>query len=164
MPSLLLVRHAIAEARGDSWPDDALRPLSKKGKARMQRIAERLMAIGEIAPVVLTSPLARAVATARILADNWNPTPRVVVTAALAPGFSPAATAAALGGGLTGARVALVGHEPGLGEFAAWLTGAQIPVPFKKGGAARIDAVSPLRPGCGQLVWLVTPKLVRAGD
>ena len=36
-------------------------------------------------------------------------------------------------------RLALVGHEPDLGELAAHLIGARRPLPFKKGGICRID-------------------------
>ena len=65
MQTLLLVRHAIAEPRGVGWPDDGERPLTSKGEARMREIAGRLMALGENSDVILTSPLTRAMETAR---------------------------------------------------------------------------------------------------
>jgi phosphohistidine phosphatase SixA len=55
----------------------------------------------------------------------------------------------------------LVGHEPHLGELAAWLIGAKQLVPFRKGGAARIDLESLSRPREGRLIWLATPKILR---
>jgi phosphohistidine phosphatase SixA len=58
--------------------------------------------------------------------------------------------------------IALVGHEPGMGELAAWLLGARVPVPFKKGGICRID-VSEWPPARqGQLIWMATPRMLRA--
>lgn len=164
MVTLLLVRHAIAEPRGEAWPDDALRPLSEKGEERMREIATRLTGIDETATVILTSPLMRAVETARILADIWTPAPAVEVLEPLGPGHAPAALAGALKAFEGIARVALVGHEPGLGQFAAWLTGARHPLPFKKGGVARIDVASLKALRDGQLVWLATPKMLRAGQ
>ena len=161
MQTLLLVRHAIAEPRGSEWPDDSIRPLTRKGKARMREIARRLMAIGETSDVVLSSPLKRAFDTARILTEEWTSSADVEVLEALAPGETPAKTIAAVAEKATGARVALVGHEPDLGELAAWLIGAKQPVPFRKGGVARIDLESLSRPREGQLVWLATPKLIR---
>jgi len=163
MVTLLLVRHAIAEPRGEAWPDDALRPLSEKGEERMRDIATRLLALDETATVVLTSPLARAVETARILAGIWTPAPNVVILDALGPGHAPSALADALKEFEGVARVALVGHEPDLGQFAAWLTGARHPLPFKKGGVARIDVASLKTLRDGQLVWFATPKILRAG-
>lgn len=161
MTTLLLVRHAIAEARDEAWPDDDLRPLTGKGVGRMRDIAARLQMIGETAEIVLTSPLTRAAETAAILVEAWSPPPRVKVVDALSPGHTPADTMAALAGYSRSARLAVVGHEPDLGVLAAWLTGAKHPLPFKKGGVARIDIDLPARPQCGRLIWLVTPRMLR---
>jgi phosphohistidine phosphatase len=162
MPVLLLVRHAIAESRSEAWPDDTLRPLTERGVVRMREIAARLRALGEMTQVVLTSPLTRAVETAAVLADVWAPSPDVIVVDELAPGHSPSEMAEALRRVSARTRVALVGHEPDLGEFAAWLIGAHRPVPFKKGGVARIDVATLDPPSDGALVWLATPKILRA--
>ncbi|HQX81694.1 MAG TPA: phosphohistidine phosphatase SixA [Vicinamibacterales bacterium] len=163
MPTLFLIRHAIAEERGEDWPDDTLRPLTAKGAARMKKIAERLVTLDETAEIVLTSPLTRAVETAQILKAVWTPSPAVSIVDALAPDHTPAATAAALGKFKAPARVAVVGHEPDLGAFAAWVIGTRIPLVFKKGGVARFDlpAWPPTR--AGQLVWLASPKILLAG-
>ena len=123
--TLYLVRHAIAEPRGSAWPDDTKRPLTHRGMARMREAARGLDAMGVEISLVLTSPLIRARQTAEILAQGLTSTPTVELTNGLLPGsLRPAwwrrspATA--------GSRsVALVGHEPGLGELAAWLIGAR---------------------------------------
>lgn len=164
MTTLLLVRHAIAEERGEAWPDDSLRPLTRRGLSRMRDVAARLMALGETADVVLTSPLIRALETASILREVWNPMPKVTALDDLAPGNSPESLMAALTSYARNDRVALVGHEPDLGELAAWLIGSKQPLPFKKGGVARIDVDLPVRRGRGQLVWLATPKMLRQVD
>ena len=51
-------------------------------------------------------------------------------------------------------RIALVGHEPGLGELAAHLLGAKRPMAFRKGGVCRIDlqGLTEKRPGIAGLV------------
>ncbi len=57
----------------------------------------------------------------------------------------------------------IVGHNPNLGNIASALLGGRSPiVEFKKGGMCRldIDAIPPARPG--RLVWLLTPKQLRA--
>ena len=39
---LYLVRHAIAEERGDAWPDDSKRPLTEEGMSRFRKSARGL--------------------------------------------------------------------------------------------------------------------------
>ena len=61
--------------------------------------------------------------------------------------------------------IALVGHEPDLGQLASYLlTGERNPsVRFKKGGVACIEVydLAPPKPHC-QLRWLLTPKQMTA--
>ena len=56
--------------------------------------------------------------------------------------------------------MALVGHEPNLGELAAQLIGAR-PAPVQEGGVCRIDFDILPPKGVGQLRWFVTPKMLR---
>jgi phosphohistidine phosphatase len=160
--ALYLVRHAIAAERGDEWPDDTKRPLTSKGAARMREIARGLRELDVTVDVVLTSPLIRAKQTAQLLVDSLKPAPALAVVQALAPGGTPAQVAEALGQFRRSRRLAIVGHEPGLGELAAWLIGAKTAIPFKKGGVARIDAPTLPPSGGGELAWLATPRMLRA--
>jgi phosphohistidine phosphatase len=163
---LYLVRHAIAADRGSEWPDDTQRPLTKRGVARMRRSVEGLRALGVQVDLILTSPLVRAMQTARILAAGLRPKPALERLDALGPGIAPSDVAAALTRHDTkdAGTIALVGHEPGLGLLAAWLLGTDTPLPFKKGGVCRIDVVG-LPPGRdGALVWFATPKMLRTLD
>ena len=150
---LYLVRHGIAADRGDDYPDDGKRPLTSKGAARMREIAKGLRELNVTVDVVLTSPLVRAKQTAQILVDGLKPSPTLAVVQTLAPGSTPAQVAEALGDFRKARRIAIVGHEPGLGELAAWLVGAKTRVPFKKGGVCRIDVPAFPPSGGGELVW-----------
>src|SRR5438552_12259523 len=85
-----LVRHAIAADRGDAYPDDAKRPLTHKGVARMREVVEGLRDLGITVDVVLTSPLLRAKQTAEILVGGLKPSPTLAVVSAFSPGMSPA--------------------------------------------------------------------------
>ena len=160
--SLFLVRHAIAAEPGDAWPDDAKRPLTHKGVARMREVVAGLESLGVTLDLVLTSPLLRARHTADLLLDGLRPEPALAVTAALAPGARPIQVAEELGRHAKRERIALVGHEPALGELAAWLTGAKTPFSFKKGGVCRIDVAALPPTQTGQLIWLATPRMLRA--
>jgi phosphohistidine phosphatase len=162
LSSIYLVRHAIAAERGDDWPDDAKRPLTHGGTAKMRRIARGLRALDPAIDLIAASPLVRARQTAEILAEGLKPAPKLQPMPALAPGGAPAKVAEALAALRDVKCVALVGHEPDLGQLAAWLVGGRQPFPFRKGGICRIDLNGPAAGRTGQLVWMATPKMLRA--
>jgi phosphohistidine phosphatase len=160
--SFYLIRHAIAEDRGDKWPDDRLRPLTHKGMARMRQGVRGLKALGVEIDLLLTSPLVRARQTADIVIEGMKPTPDLEVVPALSPGTARASVSEALGNFAKAQSIAVVGHEPDLGELARWLIGARAPLPFKKGGVCRIDTTGGPTAGSGQVVWFATPAMLRA--
>lgn len=154
-----LVRHAIAEERGPDWPDDRERPLTQKGITRFHEIAERLAARNVRVGAIFSSPLVRARQTAELLVPGWAQVP-VQCVDELAPEHTPASLAKVLVDRAAQSAVALVGHEPDLGILASWMIGTKNPLPFRKGGVARIDCGDTIKAGDGTLVWLVTPKLI----
>ena len=157
---LFLIRHGIAEERGDAWPDDAKRPLSEDGIERFQRSARGLARLDVWIDVVLTSPLVRARQTADIVAAAFDPQPSIVTIESLAPGGSYASLVADLEKHGRKTRIALVGHEPGIGELGARLIGSRHSFEFKKGAVCRIDLdeIPPVSPG--DLRWFLTPKVM----
>jgi phosphohistidine phosphatase len=158
---LYLVRHAVAAERGDEWPDDSKRPLTERGISRFREAVAGLAALDVAIDEVFTSPLVRAKQTADLLVAGLDPRPSLKLLDALAPGHTPSATMAQLVKAAKRRRIALVGHEPDLGELAAHLLGAPRPVPFKKGGICRIDVQGLLSKRAGTLVWFVPPKALR---
>ena len=83
---LYLVRHGLAEERGEAWPDDTKRPLTEEGMSRLRRAAHALARLELPADVVLTSPLVRTRQTAEILAGALSPHPPLINVDVLAPG------------------------------------------------------------------------------
>jgi phosphohistidine phosphatase len=159
---LYFIRHGLAEERGDAWPDDNKRPLTDDGLSRLRKAARGLARVGVAIDVVLTSPLVRARQTAEIVAAGLETRPSIVTIDSLAPAGSYAAVIQDLEKHARKCRIALVGHEPMMGELAARLIGSRHPIEFKKGGVARID-VDDLPPaGPGELRWMLTPKILRA--
>jgi phosphohistidine phosphatase len=158
---LYLVRHGIAAVRGEQFPDDTKRPLTSHGIARMRREAEGLAALGVGFDIILTSPLVRAKQTADALATSVPGKPPVLTTEALAPGGTHAAIVDELAKHSRRTRIALVGHEPDLGELAARLIGAKKAIELKKGSVCRIDVQSLPPAGPGRLRWLATPRMLR---
>jgi phosphohistidine phosphatase len=155
------VRHAIAAERGDKWPDDTQRPLTKAGIERFAQAVKGLKALDVALDEVLTSPLVRARQTAEILAAGLKRPPPIKTLDALAPGRTSAAVVAAVGKAARRPRVALVGHEPDLGELAAYLIGAGKALPFRKGGVCRIDLVEDSVTPQWTLVWFMPPRVLR---
>jgi len=159
---LYLIRHGVAEERGDAWPDDTKRPLTDDGISRMRKATRGLAQLGVSFDLILTSPLVRARQTADILAAGLEPTPVVMSVDALAPGGAYAALVTELAKHARRTRLALVGHEPGVGELAARLVGSRHPIEFKKGAVCRIDLDELPPNGPGDLRWLLPPKILRA--
>jgi phosphohistidine phosphatase len=124
---LWLVRHAHA-LDGD---DDAVRPLSAKGRAQVKRLAEFLRVSGSFAPAKLWhSPLVRARQTADLQAEKLQLIAPLCGVASLAPGNSPQAIARRLA--RMARPLALVGHEPHLSTLASLLVvGAAEPPVFE---------------------------------
>ena len=158
---LYLVRHAIAAERGEDWPDDDKRPLTTRGVARFKESVEGMRKLGVEIDEIFTSPLIRAKQTAELMAAGLSGKPTVRTLDALAPGHTPGSVMAQLARAAKRRRIALVGHEPDLGELAAHLIGAGRALPFKKGGACRIDVESLTSRRAGALSWFVQPKLLR---
>jgi phosphohistidine phosphatase len=161
MLELYLVRHGIAENRGEDWPDDSKRPLTNGGIAKLRKEARGLVALDVTFDQIITSPLVRTRQTADVLAEVLKGKPPIATTDALAPAGTPAAVIQEIGRHARKARLALVGHEPNLGELAAQLIGAKAPLEFKKGGICRIDFDVLPPKGVGALRWFVTPKMLR---
>jgi phosphohistidine phosphatase len=158
---LYLIRHGIAEARGPEWPDDSRRPLTDKGVSRLKKSARGLQTLGVSFDVMLASPLVRARQTAEVMAAAFDPRPVVVNVESLAPSGSYQALLDDLAKQTRRTRIAMVGHEPGLGDFAARLAGSRHAFEFKKGAVCRIDVESLPPTGPGALKWFMTPKMLR---
>jgi phosphohistidine phosphatase len=158
---LYLVRHAIAAERGDEWPDDTKRPLTDTGIARFKESVEGLAWLDVEIDEIFTSPLVRAKQTATLLAHGLGNKTSVKTLDALAPGHTPRQVMNDLSRAAKRHRIALVGHEPGLGELAAHLLGCARTLPFKKGGVCyiTIQGLTSRRPG--ELVWFLPPKVLR---
>jgi phosphohistidine phosphatase len=162
---IYLVRHAIAAERGDEWPDDAKRPLTTRGIARFKEVVAGLAELEAGVDEIFASPLVRAKQTAALLAAGLPGKAPIKTLDALAPGHSPSAVMHELARAAKRHRVALVGHEPGLGELAAHLIGASRALPFRKGGIACIHLQSFTSRRAGELQWLAMPKMLRGlGD
>jgi phosphohistidine phosphatase len=158
---IYLIRHGIAAERGEEYPDDSKRPLTSRGIARLKQEAKALDKLEVVFDQIIASPLLRTRQTADVLSESMKSKPPVTTADALAPAGTPAAVIQELGKHMRKGRLALVGHEPNLGELAGRLIGARAPIEFKKGAVCRIDFEVLPPKGMGQLRWFITPGMLR---
>jgi phosphohistidine phosphatase len=156
-----LIRHGIAGERGKDWPDDSKRPLTPEGLVSLRKEARALNKLGITFDQIVSSPLVRTRQTADVFSETLKGHPEIVLSDALAPAGTPAAIIQEISKHVRKARLALVGHEPNLGELAGELIGARVPLEFKKGGICRIDFEVLPPKGTGRLRWFITPKMLR---
>lgn len=168
---VLAIRHAIAEdpeAFAKTSKPDALRPLTRAGKKKMRRAARGLVRLVPHLDALATSPLTRAVETGEIVGEGYG-YEQPVSLPALAPGKSAGqvmdwlkeqAEHAKKGAETT---VAIVGHEPGLGQLVSWmLTGLRESfIPLKKGGACLVEFEGEVKPARAKLLWAMKPSQLR---
>lgn len=152
---LFLIRHGIA-APGSAFRTDADRPLTPQGRERFAQAVLGLQRLGVRLDRLYHSPWLRAAETAALLQPVLDG--EAVSSAALARPPSQALLQE-----VVGTRVALVGHQPWLGELLTWLlTGGHADgseFAFKRGGVAWLEGQP--KPGRMALQAFLPPKVLR---
>ncbi|MFZ9938066.1 MAG: phosphohistidine phosphatase SixA [Chthoniobacterales bacterium] len=121
--TLFLLRHAEAESLAAS---DSARRLTGKGEAQAERTGKFCRRHGLVPEVILSSPVARALQTARIVAKILGGTELIEVAWA-ACGMAPHQAVQELDAYRRMSSVMLVGHQPDLGALASSLIGCGDP-------------------------------------
>jgi phosphohistidine phosphatase len=161
---LYLIRHGIAQEREAGIKDED-RHLSKEGRQKTEKVAQRLLKLGLQFDLIVTSPLVRAHQTAEIL-----------VAAGLSSQLEES-THLAPGGNLSSwlvywlepknysqnTQLALVGHEPDLSNWTEILLWGEVKgcLVLKKAGMIGVklpEAGSVV--GRSQMFWLTPPKFL----
>jgi phosphohistidine phosphatase len=162
---VLLVRHAPAEDRQEfarKGKPDTQRPLTREGRAKMRRAAQGAVSLLPELDMITSSPLTRAMQTARILAASYSDSD-ITRLESLSPGGSHEASIDWLARHSNLRCVAMVGHEPGLSELlGTMLNGGESTIAeFRKGGMALVSFPGKPAPGEASLDWFVTPAILR---
>lgn len=160
---IYLVRHAIAVERGTPGIDDDARPLTDKGRRRMKQVVAGLKRLGVSFDSIWTSPLIRARQTAELLTGLLKSGGGCRVVDALASGGDPNEVLKVLREANSQGSLALVGHEPDIGELCGLLlTGViESPVVFRKGAVACLEMVPADSSSRGRLLWHMQPRALR---
>lgn len=160
---LYLVRHGIAQEPSLVARDEDRR-LTEEGARELAAIGRGLKHLGVAPALILTSPLARAVQTAGILAHELDGDQPARVWNPLAPGHSAERIVDAIAEFDEATALMLVGHQPTMGEIASTLvTGSRglADFPFRPGAVAAIGvhAIPPRERG--SLLWFLDPRQLR---
>jgi phosphohistidine phosphatase len=156
---IYLIRHADAVPLGENETQaDEDRPLTPAGETQAQTIGTGLGRKGVALQLILVSPLLRARQTVEGMLKTWKgPAPEVQVCDELTPGKKPRKLARLLRD-LEREPVALVGHEPDLSTWAAWIIGnKKTQLALAKAGVAHITCPNGPAKGEGTLLQLLTP-------
>ena len=160
----LLLRHGIAVERDEWEGPEADRPLTERGATRVGQVAVGLKRLGVQPTHVWSSPLIRAIETAKIVHRSLRVRSAVQIVDALLPDASPDRLLSILHNLPPESCVLCVGHEPQLGMAASVMLAGKpsTAFPFKKAGACLIELAIPPKPGRGVLRWWLTPAQLRA--
>ncbi|MEM6428882.1 MAG: phosphoglycerate mutase family protein [Deinococcota bacterium] len=157
--TLTLIRHARAAERGPDYPNDSLRPLVPKGEQQARDLAQFLKLRNDSFHWLISSPYTRAVQTADPLKSFAK---EVTTLGSLAtPNYDMlfqdihTLLTSNVQGLMEPIHLALVGHEPYLGELAAYLlTGDPEGLRLRVKKASLIELTGELAAGKMQLTQL----------
>jgi phosphohistidine phosphatase len=154
---IYLLRHGTAEPRGPNTPE-AARQLTPAGRTEIRAVTRQASEAGISPDLILTSPWSRALETAR-LAAKASGCSRMVETKSLLPDIPPSQIWKEIQEHRDAKELMVVGHEPHLSRFAAFLLEAPLSLDMKKGALVRIDVQDQQGPSRGVLKWILTPRL-----
>ena len=163
---LLVLRHGKSDW-GDHALDDFDRPLAKRGRKAVKRVARWLESEGLLPAHIVSSPALRAAQTSRRLC-RYAGIPEDAIVWREAIYEADVETLLEVLGECQPApgRVMIVGHNPGFEALVEFLTGRDIDSPasspaFPTAALARLtmpDRWNRLGRGCAALVTLVRPR------
>lgn len=157
---LLIIRHAKSDWSDETLPDIE-RPLSEKGKKQACKIGNWLQEQGLLPDLILVSPATRAQQTLSRLMRHWESKPpsetlNSLYNADLETLFQALQQVPSQAG-----RVAIIGHNPGLEQLLAWLTGTKENSDLSTCAVAHLIMPTDwktLHEGVAKRTQLITPK------
>lgn len=156
---LYILRHGIAvELGAEGCHKDADRPLTEKGKRKLEHVAAAMKAMELHFDLVLSSPYLRARQTAEVIVERLK-LHKVIQFSDLLP---PGSGFRDLIEFLQPRRfhsVLLVGHEPFLSGLISFLVSGRsnLSITMKKAGLCKLTADTLEYGRCATLEWLLTP-------
>ena len=120
MKRLILLRHAKSSWDRTDLPD-AARPLSKRGERTAPLIGAFMQRANLLPDLILCSTARRALQTAKRVMDSWQREPHFEEVDALYMATPREILTVLSDHGGHEESILVIGHNPGLGDLAAWL-------------------------------------------
>jgi phosphohistidine phosphatase len=162
--NLYILRHGISEARSEAkYPNDLERPLSKRGKNKINEIGE-LMDDLDIKPdFILTSPARRCMESAKIIQKTIGiKKERLIASDKLLPELPISGIIDEISEKYRAKDVLLVGHEPMLSTLISQLTSGNpdATIQLKKGALCCLKFDELTQEKCAMLTLLLNPDFL----
>ncbi len=159
MKTLLLLRHAKS-----SWDDSSLsdfdRPLADRGKRDAPRMGRALKDRGPVPDLIVSSPAARAKATAEAAIKSGGFAASLQFDQGIYDASTPELLRIVRRLPDESSCVLMVGHNPGFEELVYRLSGAHERMTTAALAAIefQVDRWEDVEDGQGKLLWFLTPK------
>lgn len=157
--NLYIMHHAIA-VEPDDAREDRERPLSERGRKRIEKISRNLLKLDLSFDLIMTSPFLHARQTADLVADTFAIKPKYVVES---PNLCPFGSTNQLVEEINERGpfefLLLVGHEPFLNHLIGTLLAgdASISIELRHAGLCKLSMERLTYGRCATLEWLMTP-------
>ena len=155
--NIYLIRHSDSE-KASTHKKDAERKLTPDGEQKLKIAAEGWKLLAPHFSHIISSPIARALQTAEIIAQAYKFSGKIITDKRLISGNKTEGVIE-LANEIMGHDMAFVGHEPDFSEHVAHLisnSGAKID--FKKGMIAKISFDGKAKMSRGVLEFLIPVK------
>jgi phosphohistidine phosphatase len=158
--NIYLIRHSDAEKSSETIKDND-RKLTKEGELKAKSCAAGWKNIIKGFDFIVSSPLIRAVETAKIISEVFEYKKDIVIDKRIACG-TKSEDLIELANSLGGEEMAFIGHEPDFSEHISRFTSISGSfVEFKKCAIAKICFQNKARIGKGILEYLIPPKVFK---
>jgi phosphohistidine phosphatase len=148
---LYLILHCKAQ---DGYADDEERPLTASGRHAAREVGRALKKEGVHFDQIVSSPLVRAVETAELIAVATDYAGELAVARAISPEGRPGKMIDVVASFGQCEHLALVGHEPSMGNLLSRLL-EKPGLSLKKGAIVKLEWEPDEK---AKLIWVISPK------
>jgi len=161
---LYVLRHADAEIRDDEkFPDDAVRPLTKKGINTIGKVVTFLNTASIKPDLILTSPTVRTLDTSKGIRKGVKiSSKKVIPIDVLRPEGTRGQLISEINERYVVDALMIVGHEPNLSTLISQLISGDetLSIHMKKAGLCCLTIDKLIDGKCAVLEWLLDPTLL----
>ena len=160
---IYLIRHSNAVDPGTAeYDDDSQRPLTEKGRNKMQKIASALKGLDLKPDLIVSSPYVRARQTAEILAKGLKYKKGLIFSDTIVPMGKADGIIGEINEKYHVDELVLVGHEPCFSMFIGTLTAGNpdLTINLKNGGVCCLSTDDLRTDRRAVMEWLLSPKIL----